>query len=235
MTELNFSAQARRSAKDQLLRKQLLDLVHEEKEQFTQLANEFYAKNDRDDESSLDICREIVAIVNRITSTEGWKDSLFLRNIMKPLIDAQQEAQKVLDLLVIREEEAKNLELPPVTDDQQLVYISLFQADGYDFLRWGMQLRSIERYLVGRPVYNEEKDVLQLIRSKETTPSDAYIVCTVNKTDIQQDEWALKRKDANGQAVLALANNSVTADSIREFVHMNKRYRLQDSKLIAMD
>ena len=229
--ELSFSTQSRQQAKDVELRQHLLDCVNEESEQFAKLVDAFYAQDRRDDDGSITICKEIVALVSRVTKIEGWQESKFLTNLIKPFIKLQEQAQGVLNHFEMKNNVTAHHVLSEVTDDQMLVYISMFQTDGYDMSHWNLQLRNISHHLVGRPIYDSEETVIQVMRGKESQVSDAYLVCNVPSSSVLNHRQGEERLDSDGRQLVGLMPGSITEDSIREFVHMNKRYYWINSRL----
>ncbi|HAG62364.1 MAG TPA: hypothetical protein DCL40_05615, partial [Coxiellaceae bacterium] len=94
---INFSSHNQQDVKSYALREALLEQMQAETKQFTALLEE-YTERDPDDEALTQrLCQEIVDVVDRVLAIEGWESSLFLRNLMKPLIEAKEQAQERLE------------------------------------------------------------------------------------------------------------------------------------------
>ena len=114
------------------------------------------------------------------------------------------------------------------------VYISLFQSDGYNINKWSMQLRSLDRYVVGRPVYQHEADAQKRVRLREAaTANEAYVVVAIKKSDIQPaNAFATTLKDQFDLPLLSLKETAVRNGRINAFVHQGKRYGFVDGQLV---
>lgn len=214
--------------KDGLLKQSLLDALRDEKVNFMTIAEEFYHQPQRNDESYIALCREILKSLNQVLDAGNWDESLFLRNSVKPLKQLRERVLHILKTVTGEEADAKDA-LPAGT---QFVYVSLFQSKGHDLRQWEMQLRSLHRYMSGRPAYAREEDIESLIRSKISPEGDAYVILAVPLDAIREVEYMPTRLDRQGRELVSLKEGAVTPDQIIEFVHVKKRYRFINGKLI---
>ena len=207
-------------------KKQLLEQLKLKDAEVTSLVEAFYAKQAYSTQDYLTFCQRVDNIMQELLQND--QDSLFLRNALKPLRDLKAQAQQIL---------ASNQEGPlpaqrisTLDSSTRRVYILLFQNDGHNLRQWALQLRAIERYALGRPVYAEQTDVEQAIRLRLSQSREAYVVCTIACDAILSDAIN-KRSDRYGKPLLNLSEKAVTSDCIEAFVHQGKRYQWHDGQL----
>lgn len=211
------------------LKQHLLESVRNEKADFLSVANDFYNQPHRTDENYMQFCRDTIASIDKILEAGDWNSSLFLRNTAKPLVQLRERAQEILTKMTGGK--AQDVTANTVPEGMQLVYVSLFQAKGHDLERWEMQLRSLYRYMSGRPVYSNEADVEAVIRAKVSPDADAYVVLAIPDSAIRDMSHAVPRKDRQGHELVTLKEGVVNSEHIVEFVHAGKRYRFANNKL----
>lgn len=229
---VGFSLGSQNHLKGDELKTKLLECLKAKNSHLSGIAKEFYEKHSSfADEDYTKLCKEIVACVDEILTNGNWEDSLFLRNSLKPLKSLREQAVFLLKQMhssINTEAEKEQV----VSEDRVLLYISLYQQDGLDMKKWELQLKSIECYLAGRPVYSQEEEVKKMLRLKLAQTSEAYIVITAKKSAIQNDSFHPKRLDRCGNTLVNIAAGTLTANDISEFVHQGRRYRFVDGKLI---
>ena len=214
------------------LKKKLLECLDTEAREFSEAARAFVSQGQLSPEDKTGLLKAIVAAVDHVMTAGDWNSSLFLRNTLKPLIAVKEEAETELK----KYEEVSTARISKKympTEHEIAVYISLFQSDGYNIGKWAMQLRSLDRYTVGRPIYEQEADVEKRIRLRSSgAVNEAYVTVTVKKTDIQSNSFQASLKDTFGHPLLSLKETAVRNGKIGEFVHQNSRYDFIDGQLI---
>lgn len=228
---LGFASNQRDKAKSDELKKRLIESIRTEKKQFLQIADDFYAQNERSQESYIEFCQGVIAAVDHVLSAGNWDDSLFLHNTVKPLKEIRQQAIELLEQMSVATNVQVDIPDASVAADEVKLYIALFQNNGLDLRQWEMQLRSIGNYLQGRPVYDNEADVQKALRLKQSQGSEAYIVVVVAKSAVHNDPFAPARSDRYGNTLVQLKPGKVTANNIREFVHQGQHYNWCQGKL----
>ena len=93
-----------------------------------------------------------------------------------------------------------------------------------------MQLRSLERYVIGRPVYQNQEDAEKRVRLRAATGNEGFVVVIVKKTDLQSD--VSTTKDQFDSPLLSLKETALRNGRIVAFVHQNLRYHFVDGQLI---
>ena len=216
--------------KSQELKKKLLDCLDREARQFSEIARDYFNKDQLSKEDKTGLLKAVINTVDHVMSAGDWDSSLFLRNTLKPLMQIKSDAELELSRLDLKADE-KAVTLPAGVDEVE-VYISLFQSDGYNIGKWAMQMRSLERYIVGRPIYKNETDVEKRIKLRAAAgANEAYVAVVVKKADLQPEGTA-PLKDQFEHPLLLLKEIAIRNGRIAAFVHQGVRYRFVDGQLI---
>jgi intracellular multiplication protein IcmQ len=214
------------------LKKKLLECLDKEAHQFSEFARQYFAKEHLSKEDKIGLLTSIIATVDHVVAAGDWQSSLFLRNTIKPLLAIKAEAQTELDQLQMKAMQKPIHSVSARTENEVEVYVSLFQSDGYNINKWAMQLRSLDRYVIGRPVYQNENDVESRIRLRNAGVNEAYVVVVVKKNDIQSDRFAAAIKDQFNHPLLTLKETALKSGRIIAFVHQKIRYHFVDGQLL---
>ncbi|PIZ04170.1 MAG: Dot/Icm secretion system protein IcmQ [Gammaproteobacteria bacterium CG_4_10_14_0_8_um_filter_38_16] len=219
--------------KGQELKKKLLECLDKEAREFSAVARNYFSKGQLSKEDKLGLLHAVIHAVDHVIAAGDWSSSLFLKNTIKPLIAIKAEAETEINILEEKVEK-KAVKITPPTEDEVDVYISLFQSDGYNINKWAMQLRSLDRYTVGRPVYQSEADVQKRIRLRSAAAgNEGYVIVTIRKADIQSpDPFASPLKDQFDHPLLVLKEIAVRNGRIVAFVHQGICYHFVDGQLI---
>lgn len=229
---LSFSLGAQSQLKGDELKNKLLECLQSKSSHLSVMVNAFYERNlSYSDQDYIKLCKEIVSCIDEILNNESWEDSLFIRNSLKPLKNLRERALTLLEQVAPSVKIEAESECS-IAEDRVLLYISLYQQDGLNMKKWELQLKSIECYLAGRPVYQQEEEVKKMIRLKLSQASEAYIVISAKKSAIQNDSFHPQRLDRCGNPLVSIAAGNITASDILEFIHEDRRYRFVDGKLI---
>lgn len=229
--DFNFSSQGRKNTQSNEERERLLKVIKVENEVLTKLAEEFYSTVNRDDQTCIKYSKNIIEIVDRVLCAGDWESSLFLRNMIKPIKQIREQAEEILKNLGENLVEMEQEGLP--SDDELLVYVSLFQAKGDSLVYWELQLRSIESHLVSRPVYKQESAIDRALRSNVNSMNSAYAILKILKSDIDCDVNSEEQRfDRFGQKLVLLKDGRVSSDNIVGFVHEKLYYYYRQGKLV---
>lgn len=227
---LGFEQQDKKHTKDQLMRERMLEAVKNEKNAFKKVLDEFYSKTQRDDTSYYEANLKVIETIDHILAAGDWEDSLFLRNTVRPLRELRAQAVALKEQLEA-EQQVKEGQKSALQPGQRLVYISVYQAGSGQLIQWEMLLRSLPRYVQGRPIYASEEDIQKALRARQNSVSEAYVVVMVNDADIL-DQTKKPRIDRLGLPILDLKENAIKIENIIEFVYLNQHYAFRNGKLI---
>lgn len=209
-------------AKNENLKRRLIECVETESVQFIELAEAFYAKGRRTKDDYRRLCDAIIEAAEHVLSADAWEASLFLRNTLKPIKEIYEEAVALKEKLGTSENE-QSFTTPSIAGNKVKLYVSLYQSNGHDFKQWAAQLASLSSYMVGRPIYQNEAEVAQAIRLKLSQLSEAYVTVAVDPVKIISAENK-PRKDRLGNTLISVLPNAIKSENIIEFVHQGKRY-----------
>lgn len=216
-------------SKDQDLKRKLLECLDKEARQFSEVARSYFERNHLSKEDRQGMLTSVITTIDHVLAAGDWNSSLFLRNTIKPLMAIKSEAEIELSKLEIKAVE-KSVVVQAIAPDEREVYISLFQSDGYNTGKWAMQLRSLERYVIGRPVYQHQEDAEKRVRLRAATGSEGFVVVIIKETDLQSP--VSTTKDQFDSPLLSLKETALRNGRIVAFVHQNVRYHFVDGQLI---
>ncbi len=173
---------------------------------------------------------KILKALDETIATGPWDYNLFFKGIGKQLLEARErfvrelglEGHKNGDKGLADEAEAAFIE----------VYVSLYQAEGANISKWQTVVNTLAGYNLTRPVYKNETDVVEAIRSKEFKQNDAYVAVKILKADITQPFTESPPVDRYGHELLVLREGAVRQENISRFVHMSGEYEFRNNTLV---
>jgi intracellular multiplication protein IcmQ len=228
----NLSSLVTVDFKNEELKRHLVECVTQQKQTFVTLAEEFYHLGRRTDADYYRLCRAVIDAVDQVLASSDWDASLFLHNTLKPLRELREHALQLLENM--GGENAADFAEPAVAADKVKLYISLYQTNGHDLKQWAAQLGSLSSYIIGRPIYQTETEVVTAIRAKLSQLSEAYVVVAVDPEKIINDHQASSRKDRFGQSLISLLPHAIDSDRIIKFVHQGKSYIYRHQQLMPL-
>ncbi len=211
-------------------RQLLLDLMEAETENISQIAHEFHQADRDDKNAAIRYSESIVASADRVLSAGDWDTSLFLKTIVKPIKEMKHDAEHFLRSSRAEVGDTADLVIP---EHQVMLYVSLFQTRGDDLQLWEKQVRSLNRYIVGRPIYSSEDNVKKVIRLKQNSSNEAYVVLLVDKRFVQKpNAFEVERKDRYGNSLETLKPGVLKSENIIKLVHDGVSYRFVGGRLV---
>ena len=176
----------------------------------------------------------ILKALDKALTTGPWEDSNFLRVIGKNLKQIRDNFAN--EIAVVKEEKANALislvQGVSKRSDQQEVYVSLYTTGGGVLQAWERVIANLPRQVISRPVYADEGDVRQLIKSKENKINEAYVAIYINQSDMLNPSADKIPKDRFGKPLLMLKDKAVNLININRFVHSSGVYTLMKGRLV---
>jgi intracellular multiplication protein IcmQ len=175
----------------------------------------------------------IIKILDDLTALGGWDSSTFMRVISKKLLAIRDDF--VSKSGAYRPEKLKmtsNLaNRVAMRSGQQEIFISLYSMDGANLQAWERIVNNLPKQIISRPIYADEENANQLIRSKENKLNEAYVAIYINQSDIipMGDKTPTDRL---GKPLLTLKDKSLSLNNINRFVHVSGVYQYLAGKLI---
>lgn len=125
------------------------------------------------------------------------------------------------------EAEAKDVR-PTIAEDEQPVYVYLFNAQGITLRSWHNMLtpKVFYEYSVNRPIYADKALIESLLRTKSTKAQHAYLTIAIKKSDILSGET---KKDAFDNPLIKVREGSLLINKLLSFTHNEQDYELNQS------
>ncbi|CEK11411.1 Dot/Icm secretion system protein IcmQ [Legionella hackeliae] len=162
-----------------------------------------------------------------------WEESNFLRVIGKNLREIRQNfANSIGNATEAPKSKVSGSAERSALSGQQEVFIGLYSTEGNNIQAWERILANLPRQMISRPIYINEQDVKNLIKSKENKINEAYVAAYINQSDILQVAPDKAPMDRFGRPLLALKDRSLSLDNVLRFVHLSGVYRYTKGRLV---
>ncbi|MEC8460908.1 MAG: type IVB secretion system protein IcmQ [Pseudomonadota bacterium] len=170
--------------------------------------------------------QELKSNLQKLTASTNWESSALLRRrkqAIEHLISKISELSSTMAQSSAHESSSAqsvstlNNQLSPISPNSKIkrVYVFVYQVMGSDMNKWQVSLDALTSSCIGRPVYQEEKQIKQWLLSRGQKQTDGYVICDVNEDYF----LSVTVKDNIGQPLISLSQGAITQDSIRRFVH----------------
>lgn len=166
----------------------------------------------------------------------SWDGGLFFQAAGKKLRDIRDRIKEDLNVDIGSDASAPETAVSTVMKYSGLidVYVSLYCSEGSNIQRWEAILTTISRQAITRPIYKKEKDVKEVLSTKEMKTNDAYIIAYVNENSITKTLSGKPLLDRYGHELLVLKENSIVVENIAKFIHTSGEYTYEKGKLVKL-
>lgn len=178
---------------------------------------------------------DILKALDEAIEKGPWDSSNFLRVIGKNLVNIRDEFANLVGAgnaqLKAESHLANRIAL---RSGQQEIFIALYSSDGSNLQTWERILSNLPRQVISRPIYADEIDAKEIIKTKENKQNEAYVAIYINQTDIlplSPDKVAM---DKLGKKLLALKDRALNLENISRFVHLSGVYRFERPHLVKI-
>lgn len=163
-----------------------------------------------------------------------WDESNFLRVIGKNLREIRE---KFANQLSAPEQEKAKLATHlanrvALRSGQQEIFIALYSSDGSKLTSWERIVANLPKQIISRPIYADEKDLKDIIKTKENKVNEAYVSMYINQNDILPPARDKTPVDKLGKPLLSLKNKSLNLENVNFFVHESGIYTFSHGRLI---
>jgi intracellular multiplication protein IcmQ len=117
---------------------------------------------------------------------------------------------------------------------QRQIFVSIYNSDGQSLSVWEKIVQNIPRQYITRPIYENEADIKELIKSKINKLNEAYISVYVNKDSFLVIDQEKLPKDKFGKHIILLKDNVIKLENIDKMYHMNEVYQWEKNKLLKV-
>jgi len=185
------------------------------------------------DVKQTELQREFFTQVDKLLQLEKWKANDLLQAAGQQLKKVREqlpdwEQKKKPDL-----KEARAVALAAQHSNMTQVFISLYQADGYNMKKWAALLEMMKDLAASRPIYQAEQDVRTVIRTKEQKQNEGYAAVYVSpKLVLAGGASGQALQDKSGYKLAFVKEGALLPEHMLYFEHISGRYTLQDGVLV---
>ncbi len=197
------------------------------------MTNQKPSKDFSDPNSDEALAQELLKALDDFLSAGDWDATLFLKANKKKLEALRGQVESLLNEVSAKKAGDTQIKREPPPGYKR-VYVSLFQAEANNMLKWQSTIKGLEKYSVSRPVYWEEAHVQAWIRNKADPAREGYVIAFVKETDIVKPYQGKVVADRFGHELVTLRERAIELANIVEFVHNEKRYRYSQGELVLM-
>ena len=175
-------------------------------------------------EKLLQILNEVVSKDNELRQSLQIGDKFkFIRDRLQAL---KAKTEAAIETIKLADEGVKRI----VEEDEQLVYVYIFNAHGTDLQSWIKMLHPsvYYEYSVNRPIYFEKEHIEAVIRGKAKRVQHGYMSVAVKKTMILSTPEN-SQKDQAGYPLIKIKEGSLKPERFIRFTHNDVDYFLSES------
>ncbi len=178
---------------------------------------------------------QLIDIFDDLLKEAGWDSSFLLKVSKKRLLKAKEQLEQIKAQESSADNAEKTIRQSGVSQDQMVVFVSLYQAGGHNINLWEQMLKVLSSCSLGRPIYANEADVRAMIEQRPDLQKEAYVEVIVNQSALVELPQSKVPKDGLGASLLVLKPNSINMDCVRMFTHANQmQYHFLSGKLILI-
>jgi len=179
-------------------------------------------------------CRDVLAALDKAITEGPWESSNFLSVVGKKLQKIREDFIRDANLEAIDfiTPEAAQAERLGQRAGQQEVYINLYSSEGANIKAWERILANLTQRTISRPIYEEENDAINIIKTKENKQNEAYIAIYVNPSDLLTLSADKMPYDKLGRPMLTLKDRAISLENISRFVYNAQSYLYKKGALV---
>lgn len=181
-------------------------------------------ENKTEREELLRLVREAVEKDSELRETYLIGDKFrFIRDRLKAL---QARIEESLTQIQKQEDDKAD----KILEDETLVYVYLYNAQGMTIQTWQKMLRPkvFYEYSINRPIYAEKSQIDSFIRGKANKAQHGYLTIAVKKDDILKPTDSDKTKDAIGGQLIRVREGALHPDRLFTFTQGGNEYVLNE-------
>ncbi|GGI89951.1 Dot/Icm secretion system protein IcmQ [Legionella impletisoli] len=188
------------------------------------------------DEITEEQSKAILEALDNAINEGPWEESNFLRVIGKNLRQLRDKFSSQTKALNQDEKIASNLaNRIALRSGQREIFIALYSSTGSNIQSWTHILANLPRQIISRPIYANEQDVKEVIRTKENQNNEGYVAIYINKDDILPTHPDKIPTDKLGKPLLSLKDKAIKVENINRFVHISGVYKYLGGRLVKIN
>lgn len=145
----------------------------------------------------------------------------FIRDRLNALLAHAEET-----LTTIQKEIQKSTNV--LAEDEQLVYVYLFNAQGILVQSWQKMLTPTIFYdhSINRPIYTERSHIDALLKTKAKIAEHGFIIIAIKKQDVLKTEEGASLKDSLGNPLIKVREGALKFERLFSFYHNGHEYKI---------
>ncbi len=118
-----------------------------------------------------------------------------------------------------------------LAEDEALVYVYLFNAQGASLKSWANMLTAnvFYEYSVNRPIYAEKSHIDALLKSKSNKSQHAFLTVIIKRSDITKPISENSLKDIVGSPLIKVKEGALRFDKLVTFTHSGHIYKVDEN------
>ena len=165
-----------------------------------------------------------------------WAASTFLSHIGKKLQQIRDEFEQKQQDDSFYENTTESAVLANHRADRyarmKKIFIALYAVDGTNINSWERVVANLPGQIISRPVYENEEDVIAILRNKSNSINEAYASIYVDPNYILEQLGEKITVDKLGKPLLALKDKAIHLDNLDKFIHESGTYKYVKGQLV---
>lgn len=182
----------------------------------------------------------VLAALDDALAQGPWAASTFLSHIGKKLQQIRDEFEQKQQDVNFYENTYENTTESAVLANQRTdryaqmkkIFIALYAVDGSNINSWERVVANLPGQIISRPVYENEDDVIAILRNKSNSINEAYASIYVDPNYILEQLGEKITLDKLGKPLLALKDKAIHLDNLDTFIHQSGTYKYVKGQLV---
>lgn len=147
----------------------------------------------------------------------------FIKDRLHALLTHVEENISAYDVIV-------NPDKKEIADDEKLVYVYLYNAQGNLLKSWSKMLnpKAFYEYSVNRPIYQEKAHIEAFIKNKPNKLYHAYLTVAVKTAHILSASENESMKDIFDHPLVKIKEGALSFNKLIALTHNDQEYELND-------
>lgn len=190
-------------------------------------------KQDEIDQAQID---KILFALDDAIEKGPWDKSNFLKIVGAGLRELQEKMRREFAQTTVVKASMKTARMAEAArnESDQLVYVAIYSTEGTNLSSWERVLNNLPKQIVSRPIYTNEEDARQIIRTKENRNNEAYALVRIRAQDIIPLNTEKMPVDKLGKPLITIKDKSITIDHIEKLFHNDIYYRFYQGRLLVV-
>lgn len=188
-------------------------------------------------DENLDRAKKTLQALDDALASGTWTETSFIIIVGKKLRVLRDDLAAKIDKFEAGETGSQEYlaHRAHLTASHKLVYISLYSLEGANIASWERIIANLQRQIVSRPVYTNEEDAQNIIKTKEKKINEAYVSFYVSEVDVLELPADKIPLDKLGKPMLVLKDNAINLENIEYFFHLSGKYRYSRGQLTIVE